>query len=538
MSDGEAAAAQPQTLSRQVTGAMLWNAVLQPARLVAGLLSGIVLGNVLPRPEYGAYALLGAMAASLGLVVDFGVERSLVKFLPEIEARYGREGVRRTLWLVVAQKMAVLAIVIALALAFSGRFFAFWHSRLGGADERLMRGILDEHRWLFFGALMGLIVFGALFDVYMQVLVSYFHQRAWNGINLVYTLLRPLLFIAVVLAGWGILGVVGAMVAVPALATALAFWQALTVRRTLADRPTLPASGARILPRFVNYSILSYFIQLSEYAYSFNFVVLALPGAGVAGGFKIANSLVTDVLSALWSPMVGVQIPLFARLHARGDDRQLAAAYAILSKFLAALLIPAAVGLTVLAGNILATVWPKYAAYAGVARILALALCFDAALSVPLSVLMAYERYRPMAIARVLGLVAIPLVLVLVPRYGAVAAALIMGGARLASDGLAMALAMRVLPLRYPLAFAARIAAASLGMALVVAPIALLALHPRAGLPVGPRAAYLAANLALGGLGAGVYLLLFRLTGGLDPTDRRRIAELRLPAASFLLRFF
>ena len=104
----EVATAPPPapTLSRQVSRAMLWNAVLQPARLVAGLASGIILPNVLTKSAYGTIALLGAMAATLGLVLDLGVERALVKFLPEIEARYGREGVRRALWYAVWQKLA------------------------------------------------------------------------------------------------------------------------------------------------------------------------------------------------------------------------------------------------------------------------------------------------------------------------------------------------------------------------------------------------------------------------------------------------
>ena len=528
-----AAVAAP-TLSRQVSRAMLWNAVLQPARILAGLASGIVLPTVLTMADFGTIALLSAMAATLGLVLDLGVERALVKFLPEIEARYGRDGVRRALWYAVAQKVAVLALAVALALLFRERFFAFWRSKV---DQPQTLAFFEGHRWLFFVALLLLVIFGALFDIYMQALVSYFRQRAWNAIVLFYTVLRPLLLVGVVLLGWGVLGVVGAMVAVPLVVTLLAAWQAATVRRALAERPTQPAAGANLFPRFVRYSALSYWIQLTEYAYSLDFILLALPGAGVIAGFKVASSLVNNVLTALWSPLVGVQIPLFARLHARDDDRQLSEAYAVLSKFLVALLLPAAVGLTLLVGNLLASVWPKYAAYTPVARILTVGLFLDAAISVPLAVLMAYERYRPMLIARTAALVAVPLVLLVVPRTGAVGAALVMVGVRLATDGLAMALAARELPLRYPLAFAGRVALATAAMALVVAPVALLLLAPPAGLAAGPRAGYLLANLALGGAGAAIFVAAFRLTGGLDPADRRRIGELRLPGARHVLRF-
>ncbi len=110
------AAASP-TLSRQVSRAMLWNAALQPARLAAGFVSGAVVANLLTRDAYGTIAVLSAMASLLGLIDDIGVERGLVKFLPEIEARHGREGVRRVIAIVIWQKLALLAALALLALA-------------------------------------------------------------------------------------------------------------------------------------------------------------------------------------------------------------------------------------------------------------------------------------------------------------------------------------------------------------------------------------------------------------------------------------
>jgi O-antigen/teichoic acid export membrane protein len=532
---GSAPAPQPKgTLSGQVSRAMLWNATLQPLRLLAGLLSGIVVTNVLSADAYGTIARLSAMAATLGLFVDLGVERGLVKFLPEIEARYGRAGVRNALWIVIAQKLAILVVAIGLMLVFRERFFDFWRRQVA---EQNVLALLDAHRWVFFWALVALIVFGAVFDVYMQALTAYFRQRASGSIGIVTTLLKPLLLIAVVLVGWGVLGVVGAMVAIPIVATLLAAWRVATIRRDLKKRPTQPTAGARLVPRFAAYCGLSYWIQITEYFYSVDFVVLAIPAAAAAAGFKFTYSIVAQLLAALWSPMVGVQIPLFARLHSRNDDRQLASAYTVLSKFLAVLLIPAAIGLALLAHNLIATINPKYSDFDNVARILTICLCLDAAISVPLSILMAYERYRPMLIARTAALVAVPLVLIVAPHYGVAGAALVMGGTRLMCDSLAMALALRALPIRYPTAFAARVTGAAMLMALAIAPFALTLLRPPGGASVTLRLAYLAGNGLLAGIGGLVFFGLFKLTGGLDPEDRRRVAELRLPVATRLLRF-
>ena len=527
-------------LSGQVSRAMLWNGVWQVAKLIAGFVSFIVVANLLTKDGYGTVTTIGAMAGTLGLIADFGVERGLAKFLPEVEARHGSRGVRRTLQVVIAQKLVIVALIVVMALIFRERLFAYWSGRV---DEPETRAILDQYRQTFFWALMALVFFGAVFDVYMQTLTAYFKQRASGAIGFVAQVLSPILRLAVVVVGWGILGFIGVLVTIPLVVTALAAWQTMGIQRQLPAAPTLESEGARLPQRFISYSALSYWQQLTEYLYALDFVLLALPGASAVASFKVAHSLINQILGALWSPLSGIQIPLFSRLYARGDERQLGDAYSILSKFLAAVMIPAAVGLTLLVYNILALLGPKYVDAAGAARILALTLFLDAAISVPLAMLMAYERYRPMLISRSCAVFALPLVFFIVPRYGIVAAALVMGGSRLFCDGLAMALALRQFPIRYPIRFVGRVVLASLAMGVVIAPFALYFFKPTLPWDTGIKLSkvsivlYLIANAGIGGVGALVYLGVFKLTGGIDPEDRRRITELRLPLASKILRF-
>jgi hypothetical protein len=148
-----------------------------------------------------------------------------------------------------------------------------------------------------------------------------------------------------------------------------------------------------------------------------------------------------------------------------------------------------------------------------------------------------------MLIARSCALIAIPLVVFAVPRFGLLGAALVMGGTRLLCDGLAMTFAIRQFRLEYPVHFALRILGACLALAAVVAPLAFTVLVPP--LPADPSVpadkvvwlVYLLGNAALGALGGLVYLGVFKLTGGLDPNDRQRIRDLRLPLAERVLRF-
>jgi O-antigen/teichoic acid export membrane protein len=530
-------------LSRQVSRAMLWNTVWQSARLVAGFVSAIVVANFLPKDSYGAVVTISAMATTLGLFADLGIERGLAKFLPEIEARHGRQGVARTLQGIIGLKLALIAITVCLALVFHDRLFAYWLGKAApGTAGDAIRATIVQYRWVFFWALMALVLIGALFDVYMQALTAYFKQRASGAIGFVVQVLSPLLRIAVVLIGWGTVGYVGALVAMPLVATGMAAWKAATIRRELQEHPTQAATGARLPQRLAGYTGLSYWQQLTEYLYSIEFMLLALPGFAAAGSLKFAHSLIGQLLTALWSPLLGVQIPLFARLQQRDEPRQLNDAYRLLSKFLAAIMFPAAIGLFLLVPNLIALLGRQYTDAIPAARIITLTFCLDAAISVPLAILMAYERFKPMLIARSFALLAIPLVIFAVPRYGLIGAAAVMGGTRLLCDGLAMAFAIRHFGLRYPARFALRILGASLALAAVVAPLALFVLVPPTVAPDAPVdklvwLGFLAGNAALGGLGAIIFLGVFKLTGGLDPADRQRIRELRLPLAERVLRF-
>lgn len=519
---------------------MLWNTVWQSARLVAGFVSALVVANFLPKDSYGAVVTISAMATTIGLFADLGIERGLAKFLPEIEARHGRRGVARALQAIIGLKLVLIAFTVLLGLVYHEQLFAYWLGKAApGPDGDAIRATIVQYRWVFFWALMALVLLGALFDVYMQALTAYFKQRASGAIGFVVQVLSPLLRIGVVLVGWGTVGYVGALVAMPLIATGMAAWKAATIRRELQERPTQAATGARLPQRLASYTGLSYWQQLTEYFYSIDFMLLALPGFAAAGSLKFAHSLIGQLLTALWSPLLGVQIPLFARLQQRDEPRQLNEAYRILSKFLAAIMIPAAIGLFILVPNLIALLGQQYTDAIPAARIITLTFCLDAAISVPLAILMAYEQFQPMLIARTFALVAIPLVLFAVPRYGLVGAAAVMGGTRLVCDGLAMAFALRRFRIQYPARFALRILVASCALAAVVAPLALLVLVP----PADARAdklvwlGFLLGNGALGGLGALVFLGVFKLTGGLDPADRQRIRELRLPLAERLLRF-
>src|SRR5262245_35287263 len=215
------------TLTERVASAAAWNTLLFPARFVVGLAASVLLFSALSLAEYGVLTLLTSLAATIGVYADLGIERSLPRFIPEVESRGGRVGVARFLRRIIALKLAIVLVCIAVLLAFSGPLLGFVVTReqrtLQQAEQQMATLIqqqapqkeidqatqqrdtqvsvisqIEQRGILFLWAVGALVFFGALYDVFMQFLTAYFKQRAWNIINIVVTLLQPLLIIVLI----------------------------------------------------------------------------------------------------------------------------------------------------------------------------------------------------------------------------------------------------------------------------------------------------------------------------------------------------
>src|SRR5262245_5045545 len=100
------------SLTQRVASAAAWNTLLFPIQFVVGLLASVLMLNYLQPAEYGVLALLTGLAATIGLYADLGIERSLPRFIPEVERREGRVGVARFLWRVIGLKLFLVLICI------------------------------------------------------------------------------------------------------------------------------------------------------------------------------------------------------------------------------------------------------------------------------------------------------------------------------------------------------------------------------------------------------------------------------------------
>ncbi len=531
-------------LAHQVSRAVAWNTLIAPLKTVVELAANIIILNVLSLPYVGVLRLVSSAAASLGIWVDVGIDRALPRFIPELEQTRGRAAVGRFLLVIFAIKTALLLLFGLVFLRFSHQFMAYLLNRAQrlpekfGAVRSLLLTELDMLAPWLIGSVLLLVILGSFYDGLMAYLISYFRQRAWNLIGLVGNIVQPTLAAGLVLLGRGIKGVLLAMVITPVISVALATWQVArnqwAARASVPDTsPTPPpaahgdAGAPRLWRRFATYTGISNLLNLSDYIVSWYFAAFLLGDLAQVALFTTGTALVRQALGLLYTPLVGIQVPLFTRV--RGGEGDLAEVYASVGRLLALILLPGGVGLALLAHELILVQYPHYAQATLVVYLLIPCLFLESFLSCAQITLQVYERYRLLLLPRALTLLLLPLIVWGALRFGLVGATLAVGGGRVLTAIVTALVAQRAFPLHYSWGFIARVALAAAGMGLMVAGIKHAAGLSEIGTDLTARLQAAGVLVAIAGAGALSFGVLLRLLGGLHPTDRRRILDSRLP---------
>jgi O-antigen/teichoic acid export membrane protein len=544
------------SLASQVSRAVVWNAVFVPLRMIAEIVATLLKLTVLPLTSYGLLALVSGASNGLGTWIDLGTTRALPKYIPETNRTGGPRAVLRLLFAVLAAQVAVLTLVFAGLIAGYDRYIGelqgkvLADGRIPPVEQMTLVRFIDESGWLIVLTILIMLFLGICYDMLMAYLNSFFKQRAWNSVALAAGLLPPLLSATAILISRltpdpdrsAIIGVLIAMFVAPAIAVALAAWNVYRLWKSdigswSDDGPTvLNLSFADALPSgFVRYCAVSYLMTLTDFLASKSFAVFLANDISDVALLWAGASVVGMVLGYLYTPMVGVQVPLFTRVRA-GEGGTLLGAYQSLARLQALLLIPGAVGLILLTRPVLTVLTPQYVDAASLVWALVPCLFLESMLTTAHNALIVYEKLRVIVISRLLTLSVVPLLVLLSPLLGVVGVALAFGLARVLAGLWATASGYRLLGLRWPWRFTLRVLLASSVMALLVAGMAALLpdLPLHASIFLRLREAGLLVCVAL--LGAGAFIAALRATGGLEPQDREQLAKMRLPGRRWLLR--
>lgn len=498
------------SLGHRVSNAMLWNSALFPIKFVIALGSGIILVRVLSQGEYAQYSLILYTAGLIGAWVDLGMERSVARFTPEIEMRAGRKGLDKFFATLFGLKLVVIAPVLA-AFAIAPQFFVRALA-LGTDGTVLLTGIA------------ALVVLGAVSDVFIQFLYTHFKQIATNLLDIVASLVQPLLVLGFALAGTGVVGVVTAMVFSSLLLDVLAAWRARSVVNQIPERAgDMPP---RVLQRFANISALNFVITATASLSEPGFAAVVLTGSkqlAAVAILAVGYRFVQYFLRFLVAPLTGIQTPLFTRLYADKKMDQVREAYSTLTKFFIFMLVPCGIAMVLLAPRLIPFLFTEtYDESALVAMVLVLFLFGETILGVPVGMLLVFEESRATLWSRLVSLLSVPLLLALVPMFGAVGAAISIGAPRFVARLFATMFTTQHYAIRFPAAFFLRVSAA--------AALGAIPLFFTRDLDWWWTAL---ATLVF----AMLFLGFFKWLGGFDAQEKERLETLRLPFKEIILKW-
>jgi O-antigen/teichoic acid export membrane protein len=487
-------------LAAQASRALLWNVALLPLQGFLGLAASAVVARRLALDHYALYGLAMAALASLLLWSDLGLMPMVSRYTPVLRASGGTV-LGRFLWQVSALRLAVLT---AAALGFA----AAW--RLGAVRRML------PFEGPGLALLLAALAAQGLARLHEYFLSGLLERRTIGIIHLVVGLAHPLLVIAAVTAGHGLNGILAAVCAASLLDASLFAWAA--VRRTHATRaaespPPLPAGLRAQAARF---AAVSYVDKLANHLNSAGFIIFLVAVSGTradVAAFAVAGEFASRVIAVISIPFAGLTLPLFASVEAERPAETGTAARLYLAVMLLAC-VPAAALLGALAGPLVALVYSeRYLDAAPILRAFVPFLFLEyAAYSALLAPLLTRGRYRAVLLSKLPMLGGLLAVVLVLPRWGTVGAALAYGLGRLASAAVLLAVGRKELGFRFPLAFAGKICVAS-----AVATGAAALVHTLAAGWSG---------LPLAGLAAGAaFLTVYRLLGGMDEQDRVWVAQ-------------
>jgi O-antigen/teichoic acid export membrane protein len=540
------------SLSHQVSRAVIWNTVFVPLRMISEVAATTLKLTVLPMAAYGLLALVSGAASAFGTWIDMGTTRALPKFIPETMRARGAFGVLRLLLIVfLAQVIVLLGIAVTLAWQQQSYLDSLAarvreDTRIDQAAQTLLQSIIESQGWMFIAVIVVMLVMGVCYDMLMAYLNSFFKQRAWNGIALLAGLLPQLLAAIAIVAAqfsteplrWSVVGILVTAAMAPSFAVCIALWHVVSIWREGADTPINepPRATSQWLPEgFLKYSGVSYLMTMTDFIASKGFAVYLTSSISDAALLWAGASLVGMVLSYLYTPLVGITVPLFTRVRS-GEGGTIQGAYRSIVRIQLFLLVPGGIALMLLAAPALRILTPQYQDAVYIVYVLVPCLFIESLLTMAHNVLIVYEKLTIVTIGRLLTLVVIPLGFLFSPMYGVVGLALAYGLARVIAGIWATAWGWRIIHLEWPWRFTLRVLGASTIMACGIYGATLLMPPLEGTTGIWERLALLPGYGVIALVNALLFLVMLRVFGGLEVSDREQLLRINLPFKRYLMK--
>lgn len=443
-------------LGERAAGAMYWNLLGKFALMVLRFLESIVLVRLLGENDFGAFSQTVNLNAIVVLIAAFGLESSLLRFLPAAVMSSGAAGERR----LVVRAMVLRAVASAVAAA------VVWLQAPWFA-ERLLH---DSARAGLIKLVAVLLVSMGFQNLFARVMVTRYEQKFSNLIQAGLTALYLLAAAVAVKFGAGVAGVLWCQIA---------FNGALLVlflRRWRRELPSHTEPAANVAP--VSWRQL---FQFSGYTYLYNLLNFVFQkGMDVL----LLGLLLTDLAPVTWYVLAynfvfysvsffsnafaeGVPLAIVSEVAAQNDLPKLRRIYAMSIEYLYLFVLPILLGGLLLGGRLLHLFYPVGPADGATTPMLVLLVCYSLAKigSINVNFLMGLNRERILVLIRLaFGALNFGLDLLLIPRYNALGAAIATGFSVLTGVMVEWVVVHRLLQPLYPIRFLVKVLAASLAM--------------------------------------------------------------------------
>jgi len=506
---------KPAGLLHDVSRSAFWNTALLPIVTAAGVMLSILVRRSFGL-ESGMYDVVLGIANSILFYTGFGLAGSLQKFLPELQVRAGDQAARRLVWQLVWIRVgAVAAVLIPLNV---------W------AEPLAVSLALGPHGPGYLRWLSALLLGRAALDILYRTLDAFLQQLSVNLLSLLSGLLDVCLVGLAVAIGLHMTGVVAALGVSAALTSIVACVVVLRRLRSLPGTPGATAVTGPSLLRVWQLSAVTYLRDLSLYfatpAFASPVLVKVLDGPGPVALFATSYFVASSTVTLVVSGFRGIYRPAFARVLATGDRGQLHRAFDLMNKLQILAVVPAGFGLGVMVADYLPLLYGEpFSGAVPIARVLIALLFAETAMAVGLVVLWVDERYRAVLAAQLVMVAGAPLFVWAAGRFGLIAAALVLGGSRLAASVLGYAVTRRMYGVQYPWAFAARVLLVSTAMAAVLSAI---------------RQAWstsFAEATTLTILGGGIVVVGLRVFRVMGPSEIEVLDRASIPGKRYLIRW-
>ena len=473
----------------------------------------------------GVYDVALGLAAALMRYSSLGIPRSLSKFLPEVSASSGSAALRQFLFQAVVVRLLLLSLFLLPLNLFAD------------AVARVLS--LGPTGTLYIALVSGLVMARAVVQLTVATLNAFFAQF-WSNLFALMKAALDLLFVgAVLLLGYEMVGVLGALLAsAGAVAFVSASYVAVTLG-TLSESDVAVADATDRRPdvrffgghgrRFVGFSSFVYLNSFLGFFTRIGFVapVLAyMTGTEDVAIFATAYHLAFTTMVLVTAGFRGLYQPLLARLRLRDDNAQLQRAFAVMTKAQLVALVPAGMGLMVMSGDYIPLLFgEEFRPSVPIAWILVACVYASSTLNVPRIVLMVDEQYRAVLWTRLVSAALAPVFVIAAWTSGLTAAAVVLGGTRVTTALLAYVMCRRAYGVRFPWGFAGKVGFVSFAMAVAIGSARL----------VWSTTPFEAITLTVAGMV--IFGVGLRVANVLGPDEINILRRSRLPGRNWMVAF-